>query len=388
MEATGHIEFPTLGSIFTIGTAGAKAFGRGDTISRAHGSEVAWWEADYDAIDNLVVGLTEAARYGEVILETTANGTRGWFYEKYCEAMRKENNWVPLFYPWYLDAQNTYDASSEDVTEFLDTIDAEEKAVMELYDLTINQMIWRRRKKFEQKALFNQEYPETWEQAFLFRGTTFFEKDLIASLSSRVSHPLRETDQTTIWKDPEKDHAYCAGADVGQGETSSNNSVCGIIDKGTGEQVAVIRGKWRPEVFARKCIELCIKYNNAIFACEVNNHGHSVLNTVVNVLRYKHLYYHHRPIDKNKFGQDKVEKRPGWLTNAATRPILLDDLNLAMDEGLLKVNDKVFIQEAMTFVDDGGGRFEASSGSQDDSVMSWGIAWQARKQLKRSFIIV
>jgi len=387
MKSKSHIEVPALNTYFHVGTAGAKAFGRGDNLKRVHGSEVAHWQGGYDVIDNLVAGLTEAARYGEVTFETTANGASGWFYEMYKEAMAGENSWNPLFYAWYMDSENTfsdYDILKQE--EFFDTIQDEEKILMDSKNLTIGQMLWRRDKKFELKKLFAQEYPENWNDAFLVRGFSFFDFSMLSNLAKNVKNPLNQRDSIIIWIEPEKDEEYSAGADPAEGNENSDNSVMGILNKKTGEQVAVLRGKWRPDVFARKCIELCNYYNGALFACEVNNHGHSVLNTVINTLHYKHLYYRLKPLDKDKYGGDKKEKVAGWHTNGSTRPLLLDDLNEALEHDYMVVNDTIFIAECKTFVDRGG-KYEADKNQKDDSVIAWGIAWQCRKQKKATFYI-
>jgi len=386
-ESQSHIEIPSLGTYFHVGTAGSKAFSRGDNLYRFHGSEVAWWQGAYDDIENLAAGFTEAARHGEVVLETTANGAQGWFYENFKEAMAGENNWIPLFYPWYIDGNNIIEPTSETSSEFLETITDEEKHIMERFELSIGQMLWRRDKKKERKKLFQQEYPETWEQAFVVRGLQFFDSEMLDDISSKTLPVKHLRESLTVWEEPGEDEEYVAGADAAEGNPTSDNSVCAILNKKTGNQAAVLRGKWRPEVFARKCIELCRKYNDAIFAPELNNHGHSVMNTALNSIGYRQIYYHIRTLDKNKFGKPVKEKRPGWLTTAQTRPILLDELNEAMEERFIQVNDTVFIAECKTFVDTGG-KYEADKGQHDDSIFAWGIAWQARKQPKRTFNIV
>lgn len=386
-ESKSHIGVKPLNTYFHVGTAGAKAFSRGDNIYRFHGSEVSRWPGSYDDIEDLAAGFTEAARDGEVVLETTANGAQGWFYENFKEAMEGGNSWIPLFYPWFIDANNFITPTPQKTQIFLDSIDDEEKSVMEQYSLSIGQMLWRREKKFQRKKLFQQEYPETWEQAFVVRGLTFFDLEVLDDISKHVEQPIRKTDNLTIWEEPKKGEEYTAGADCSEGTVTGDLSVCAILNKKTGRQAAVLRGRWRPEVFARKCISLCKKYNNAIFACEINNHGHSVMNTVVNTIMYKHIYYHTKTLDKNKFGRGVKEKKPGWLTNASTRPILLDELNDAVEEGFMQVNDSIFIAECKTFVDDGG-KYQADKGQHDDSIIAWGIAWQARKQMKRNFCIV
>lgn len=380
------LEIPAINTYFHIGTAGSRSFSRGDNIYRAHGSEVAWWPGDFDTIDNLLAGITEAARHGEVILETTANGAQGWYYEKYKEAMAGDNHWIPLFYAWFLDPENVIIPVPLQEEEWNDTVTSEEREIMLEYDLSMHQMIWRADKKKELKKLFTQEYPETWVQAFLVRGHSFFDQELIDNLLQHLKNPIHQRQNLQIWEAPIPNVKYCAGADTSEGNADSDMSVCGIINKETGEQVAVLRGRWRPEVFARKAVSLCRYYNNALFACEINNHGHSVMNTVMNVCMYKHLYYRIRPIDKNKFGTSKTEKVPGWNTNAATRPLLLDDLNEALEEGYMKPNDPIMLAECKTFIDNGG-RYEADKGQHDDSIIAWGIAWQACKQKKKSYII-
>jgi hypothetical protein len=387
-ESSSHIGCPDLGSFFDIGTAGSKAFTRGDNLYRFHGSEVAWWDGSIEDIDNLAAGFTEAAREGEVVLETTANGARGWFYENFKEAIAGQNKWIPLFYPWFSDERNIIVPTPETTVKFLDTAGDEEKEVMEKYALTIPQMLWRRDKKFERKRLFQQEYPETWEQAFVVRGNTFFDLATLDALSLSVKEPIYEGSNVTKWEKPLPENKYVAGADCADENTgNSDYSVCGMLNKKTGEQAAVLRGKWRPEVFARKAIELCREYNDAMFACEVNNHGHSVLNTVMNTLLYKNLYYYEKTIERDKFGKPRKEKRPGFLTNAHSRPILLDELNEALEQGHMGVNDRSFLADCKTFIDTGT-RAEASEGEHDDTIFAWGIAWQARKTLERNFNIV
>lgn len=387
-ESMSHIEFKNNNSIFHVGTAGAKSFSRGDNIHRAHGSEVAFWEGKIEVIDNLLAGVTEAARHGQVVLESTANGASGWFYEKYKEAMEGGNDWNPLFYPWFIDPQNTIEVfTPEQQEEFISNMTDEEQHCMEKHSLRFGQMMWRRKKQFSLKKLFPQEYPETWEEAFLVRGLTFFDLDTLSKISKQVKPPIVTKQDTTIWEQPISGDEYSAGADCSEGHVGGDMSVMGILHKKTGKQVAVLRGRWRPEVFARKCVDLCKHYNNALYACEINNHGHSVMNTVMNECNYKHLYYRLRNIDKDKYGAGKKERVPGWATTAKTRPILLDELNQALEEGHMLVNDTVFIAEAKTFVDDGG-KYEADTGQHDDSVIAWGVAWQCRKQKKKSYISV
>lgn len=383
-----EISYPSLNNSFHISTARAKAFGRGSTLHRVHGSEVAHWDMSHYDIDDLTAGLTEAARFGEVVYETTAKGAQGWFYQKFKEAMEDNtSSWTPLFYPWFIDPMNSQIISPEYADEILETLDDDEVDLVDRNNLNIEQLAWRRQTKKKLKRLFPQEYPSNWNEAFLIRGSSFFDNETLSTISSQVSPPLQENGSLTIWSSPEKGKRYICGADCSEGLDRGDYSTACILCYETGEQVARLMGKWRPEVFARKAIDLCQRYNNAVFACEINNHGHSVMNTVVNSLKYRYIYYRMDTFKRSSSGSRLREKRPGWHTNAQTRPLLLDDLNEAIEEGYMIINDTIFIEQCKTFIDRGG-RYEASEGEHDDLVMGWGIAWQARKVPRKGTVII
>ena len=63
--------FPKTGSSFYIGTAGQRAFSRGDTITHFHGSEVAQWIDPETTMAGVIGALVEN---GELFLESTGYG--------------------------------------------------------------------------------------------------------------------------------------------------------------------------------------------------------------------------------------------------------------------------------------------------------------------------
>lgn len=378
-DSKNEISYPQFHNSFFIGTAGSRSFGRGSTLFRVHGSEVAFWGTDDDQTENLVVGLTEAARNGEVILETTANGAYGWFYETYFDAVAGKNSWCPLFYPWFADAMNSQSLIPNEGELILDTLEEEEADLVTRHGVTLEQLSWRRSKRKELRRKFQQEYPSDWQEAFMVSRATFFETDTIARLSRHCKDPIRQSDNLTIWSLPKEGEDYVIGMDASGGGDAGDNSVACVLSRRGGEQVARLLGKWRPEVFARKAAELGEMYNKALLAPEENNHGHSVINTLVNTLNYKRIYYH---VDETKKDATR-SKKPGWQTTPKTRPIMLDELNDALEDGDMIVNDKVFLEECKVFVDSGNGKYEAAKGRHDDLVIGWAIAWQARKQKRR-----
>jgi len=69
----------------------------------------------------------------------------------------------------------------------------------------------------------------------------------------------------------------------------------------------------------------------------------------------------------------------GWDTNTATRPAMLSQLKEAIDKRLLKLYDKVTIEEMYSFIvtrTSVNVKAQAEQGCHDDLVMSLAIAWQ------------
>ncbi len=376
---TYELEFRRLNSYFFIGTAGSRGFGRGDTLQRVHGSEVAWWfKGPHRREDQrqLIVGLTEAASHGEVVLETTANGSE-WFRETYQEAKRGINEWTPIFLPWFIDKANRKPGTSEDLERLNDTLNVEERNLRERHGVDDEMLLWRRSQKSDLKALFDQEYPEDDESCFLMSGSCFFSVERITQLLRSVSDGPRKQHlpggYRITWKKPEKGRKYVAGTDTSEGLQGCDPNGTGVIDFETGEQVAAIHGLFKPAKLAHLTAAMCKEYNDAFLGVEREGYGHAVIQ------KLEELGY------KGKRRLFEFQKgRAGWSTNGQTRPLMLDDLAQAVEDGSMEVNDLDFLGECLTFRMQGGGKWEHDSGEHDDTLFKWGIAWQMRKRSPRS----
>lgn len=387
------LHFPHTDSTFHIGTAGGKSFGRGDTLQRVHGSEVAFWcegPNQFHEVDNLVAGLTEATSHGEIVLESTPNGVN-WFCIKFREARAGLNDWTPIFLPWFEDADNVYQAGEFDQQEILDTITEEESLLVARHRLTMGQLAWRRAKRLSLGRLFKQEYPEDPDTCFLTSGTAFFDlqvvMDLLEGLDSTLK-AIKELPEGKVFEEhvpggtityvekPKEGDEYCIGADASEGLPTSDPCAGGVRRKRDGAQVAWVHGRFRPEVFARHLADIGYLYNRALIGVEKNNHGHSVLNTLDNVIQYPNLFY-----SKNEKGEPGPGKsgKLGWETTPATRPLLLDELEEEVRTNCTPIRDRGFLQECTTFKLQPSGKYEADAGAHDDKIISWGIAKQMCK---------
>jgi hypothetical protein len=390
-DESNSLNFKHTNSTFTIGTAGGTAFGRGDTLQRVHCSEVAFWlegPNQDQRISTLIAGLTEAARAGEIVLESTPNGIN-WFAHTFMDAQKGINDWTPIFLPWFADPTNR--KTNVDFEEILDTVTDEERHLIKTNGLTVEQIAWRRDKIKSLGRLFFQEYPESPGTCFLSSGTCFFDMEVLESLYKgaevdllALKHkfgPAFRTEKVpggslTYIEEPKEGEEYVIGADASQGLPDSDPCGGAVLRKSDWAQVAWAYGKWKPEGLAKILDDLGRKYRNALLGVESNNHGHSCLNTLVNVLHYPNLYY-----DKNERGNPGPGKsgKVGFNTNPKSRQVMLDDLELSVREGAMKIRDLGFITECMTFKLQADGQYSADPGAHDDKVIMWAVARQMLK---------
>ena len=322
--------WPRTNSHFYIGTAGSLSFGRGMTINNVHASELAFWPRPEEAL----IALTEAVpqQGGQIIIESTANGVGNFFHDFWVAAKEGRNGFKPQFYVWWEDP--TYRIPGGPIADLA----REERELKRRWGLDDDQMRWRRAARQRLGARFIQEYPEDETTCFLTSGRMVFDLEALQKMAVAIAGGTSFVRAKTlpddhggqlalapatllIWRQPERDHSYVIGADVGEGLADGDAS-CGIVlDRETGEQVAELHARVPPERFAHLLHALAWHYRRAMLAVERNNHGHSVLNTLRNVLRYP-LLYHHVRYDHRAGDQVSL----GWPTDQSTKPILVDDL--------------------------------------------------------------
>lgn len=352
------ITFPYRNSSFYIGTAGSKAFGRGDTITHLHCSEAAFWPN----FDLLWTGLNEAiVPGGYVIMETTPNGIANSFYNMWQAAKDPYDDFTGLFYPWYFYQENIMDKPVEGEL-FSHELELIEKAKQLGFTINANQLAWRRHKlkigpekpiPAESILLkFLQEHPEDDITCFIQSGRPVFEaKHCVLGCEEEPPAPGEE---------------YVIAGDVAEGIEGGDFDAAYVIHKQTGKQVAAIHGLWKPAKFGEILYALGERYNWALLAPERNNHGHVVIQKLEE-MGYPELYTH----EDGKYG---------WLTTSKNKPIIIDNLEEALRERHLLVSDKGFLDECLTFQYNDKGSAEAQTGKHDDRVMAMAIAWAIRSQ--------
>lgn len=141
-------------SKYTIGTAQNVQFGRSKTITNLHLSEAAFFPNMQKLLSSALQAVTED---GQAIIETTANGY-SYFRDFWLDCLDGKRNFKPSFY----GASKFYEK------EFLE------------------------KKKAELGRDYQQEYPETWMEAFLASGDTYFEKEALEYYLTNSIEPIHE----------------------------------------------------------------------------------------------------------------------------------------------------------------------------------------------------
>ena len=378
--------FPN-GSTFYIGTAGQRAFSRGDTVTDVHCSEVAHWP-DPEA---LISGLVGAAVEGsEWFFESTGFGAGGYFYNL-VRAAQKPGATIKLHFPdWRKD--ETY--VKEPPKDFETT--EEEKFLTTRFNLTPAQVYWRRSKieKFNSVDIFCQEYPLTVEECFISTGTSYFDKTslrlyqrlirephavgVLEDVAGRSMFQRQEDGWLRVYEYPKPQVEFLIAADCSEGleDPAADDAVAQVVNRSTFSQAAVLSGRIDPSDMAAHLFNLGRYYNYPWIAVEDNGPGLTVL-TELRRLGYPRLYKR-RSVEIDS--QQETE-RWGWHTDLRTRPVMLGELRSVLKRQAFLTRDERLLQQCTTFCRQKDGGYKANYGCHDDHVMSAAIAAYLHKIL-------
>ncbi len=351
-----QLVFPDRDSEYCLASAAENA-GRGRTIQNLHCSEVSRWGAKGDeALASLRAAVVPG---GDIVLESTANGAGGLFYEEWQRA--DETGYTRHFFPWWYDAAYALEpgANFPPLTE-------EEAELAAIQGLTTQQIAWRRKQWASFRGLAVQEFAEDPVSCFRASGECVFDLESVekALCGSGETFQVRDNQRLMVWLPAWPGREFVIGVDPAGGGVEGDYSCAEVIDRELGTQCAELHGHWPPQEFAQKLAELGREYNTALLAVESNNHGHAVL-ACLRIEKYPNVF-----TDKGK---------DGWLTSAVSRPDMIQNLAAALVAESGCFRSPRLLNEFRTFVRSADGNTGAASGTHDDCVMAIAIAWAVRK---------
>ena len=359
---------------YRLYTAGAPEAGRGTTPTIAHLSEVAFWVHDEKILAGLFQGISEAPGT-EVIIESTANGAKGEFYRLWKGAVAGENDYLPLFLPWYItpeyrrEAPEGFERSSE------------EELLVEDYGLDNDQLYWRRLKIAEGGELkFRQEYPASPDEAFITAGSSVFNAEKTAKLvavepEKRMNFDYESCTWDTsnegklhIWDYPDWNDNYVVAADVALG-VGQDYSTAVVLDTER-RVIALFRDNYLdPSKFGDLLFYLGRYYNNALLTVESNSMGVATLSRLTQ-MNYVNLYKQTKISTISKEEGTVV----GFRTTQVTKPHIIGNLKNAIENDDILIPSKIMIQEIKDYIATESGKTQAAPGCHDDTVMATAIA--------------
>jgi hypothetical protein len=173
-----------------------------------------------------------------------------------------------------------------------------------------------------------------------------------------------------VYRQPDPRRQYVIGADCAEGVSGGDDSTAVVLDRVTGECVAVLAGEYEPTEHHPALIALLSRwYNSASALIERNNHGHAVIGACK-----RHGVVCCKGLDG----------RAGWLTTSLSKSQAYGEANAflleAEREGTLllydrRLKEQVASIERMTLKGPGKGRVA----KVDDEAMAWVLAMQARR---------
>lgn len=373
-----ELKFDKLDSGIMVATAGGKGVARGETLTLAHLSELAFWPpATADTNLNAIFQAIPNDPGTAVFIESTANGLSGPFAEIWKGAVSGENGFIPFFSAWFESPE--YRVPVERDFE----LTLEEEDLVKEYGLDKEQLLFRRQKIAQNGIdLFKQEYPSTAEEAFIASGRPVFNPEQIHDVLKYAPEPLKymavskglveehSRGELAVYVERELGEEYTIGADVAVGvrDKKTDYSVAQILDSKK-RQVAVWRGQVHPDYFAIILEALGYYYNTALIAPERNAHGLLTAVKLGRDLMYPKVY---TDITEGQLS-DKDSINIGFLTTSKTKPLIIDRLRAALRENEITLYDKTTLNELLSFVVWENGDMKAEEGCHDDCVMALAI---------------
>ena len=360
-----RMRFPKLDSYVYIDSAKSDNLGIGHSLNIAHLSEVAKWP--HRKAEDLYTDISQTVPEGGYITaESTPKGRGGLFHRLYSEAKEGKNSYKTFFFPWWWDITCVREAGKMEWTK-------EEKQLIASFNLSPEQIAFRREKIAELGDRFYQEYPENDVDCWLSSEISVFDGTAIRAYLQQIL-PGKQEGDLTIWKDVLGGEKYVIGVDMAGGKEKGDWSVASVLHVKRNEYVARLRAKIPPDFFAEQVLKLGYRYNQAEIGVEKAQHGHTALRILLEN-NYPNLYYYR---DYDIFLGGEV-KEPGWKTTIKTKPIMVDSLAATLRAGDIMLWSENFCLEASSYIWEGNSATH-SSGAHDDELDAVMIALQLREQ--------
>lgn len=244
---------------------------------------------DLDELINAVKPTIDAG--GQMLMISTVDKGKpeSPFKRIYRAAKAGETEWRAIFLPWHARPGRTpawYEAQRADVLARTGALD----------DL-------------------HQEYPATDTEALAPRSLDKRIAPIWIEACYAEMKPLPNAEGAPalhgleIYRPPRPDVKYVIGGDPAEGNPNSDDSALTVVDVLTGDECAVLAGKFEPGAFGSYISMVSAYYNDAPAMIERNNHGHAVIQWVQEHARRVRLLNGH-------------DEHIGWMSSQLGKALL------------------------------------------------------------------
>lgn len=347
-----------------------------------------------------------------IFKESTANGYNE-FWREWEAALEGKGDYETFFAGCFEDEEN-WRKLDVDPEYFKRSMDDDEFALQERYDLSLEQINWRRAKLKEFEGdlkRFDQEYPHSWEVSFQSTGRQRFDPQLFVWMPVQDDGELGELEpqlinrkeklvftphpqgSLTVWKRFLPGMRLIGGADVAKGVDVINESdgstqdpdYCGacIGDRNTGQQIMEFHARLEPTPYAKYLYDLGDWARQEIgewiyWIVEVEfsgGNGRAVLTEMLRLGYPASRLYHMEKLDRDS---QQVKNTPGFEIRPNTRPLLLANFERYVIHRGIILRSKKTLSQVKTFVRKASGKIEHERGQHDDRLFgamyfAWGM---------------
>lgn len=300
-----------------------------------------------DDADEVIKGImpTVSSGDGKLIAISSPNGNSdaNWFYKTFTFAKAGLNGWRWFELPWHVCKAYVKNPNFKEEQIRLDNGNTD---------------------KFSQEYCCN--FNINLSSMFTRDALDAFQPD--SNIKNKAFGGATYEDTFYIWDVAQPGRKYTIGVDCASNKASARDfTAFQVIDTETAEQMAEYIGKLPTEVFVDILVKAARHYNNALLVVEANSYSEMVF-YLLEQRGYTNIWY------------DSGKSDPGFHTNRATRPMIIEKLLLfynhrAYSSLLKSARLKVQMQNfsAKTVYADGSRKMEASKGN-DDACMALGLA--------------
>jgi hypothetical protein len=197
VEAEGRWTLPSSDASMQIIEAGAsyasaQKSGRGDAVNRLHLSEVASYEHGAETMMALVGSMPGGDADYSITIESTPNGSVGYFHDQWVASVAGETEYVPFFFPWHYNDDYWMELDpGEAIVPDGRMAELETRLIAEKVEPErIKWLRYQLRKLGGDLSLLMQDFPSDPESCFLESGEQYVPAVLIEQCTSYDPVPL------------------------------------------------------------------------------------------------------------------------------------------------------------------------------------------------------